>query len=240
MENHQSNKLVFKRLGINTQHEHIVYMREDCHICKSEGFEALTRIVVANGDQQIVANINIIRSELLRTGEISLSESGIKALNVKDGDQIQVSHLHAITSLSYVRSKIYGNELNILEFNEIIKDIVDGNYSNVHLSAFITACAGNRLNINEIISLTKAMISSGQQINWNKDIVVDKHCIGGLPGNRTTPIVVSIVTAYGLTMPKTSSRAITSPAGTADTMEVITPVTLTTDEIQRVVNQEGG
>ena len=233
-------ELKFKRLGINTQHEHIVYMREDCHVCKSEGFEALTRIVVANGDQQIVANLNIIRSELLSTGEISLSESGIKALNVKGGDQLQVSHFHAIASLSYVRSKIYGNELTAEQLESIINDIVAGNYSNVHLSAFITACAGNRLNTNEIINLTKAMINSGQQINWNKEIVVDKHCIGGLPGNRTTPIVVSIVTAFGLTMPKTSSRAITSPAGTADTMEVITPVNLTTEQIKRVVNQEGG
>ena len=157
MENHQNNKLTFKRLGINTQHEHIVYMREDCHVCKSEGFEALTRIIVASGDQQIVANLNIIRSELLQTGEISLSESGIKALNVKDGDQIKVSHLHAIDSLSAVRSKIYGNELTADQLENIINDIVVGNYSNVHLSAFITACAGNRLNTNEIINLTKAI-----------------------------------------------------------------------------------
>tara|TARA_R110002072_G_scaffold166080_1_gene319300 strand:+ start:7768 stop:9258 length:1491 start_codon:yes stop_codon:yes gene_type:complete len=233
------HELKFKRLGINTQHEHVVYMRENCHVCKSEGFEALTRIIVANGDKQIVANLNIVHSKLLDVGEISLSESGIKALSVKDGDQIQVSHFHSVDSLSDVRSKIYGNELTAEQLESIINDIVAGNYSNVQLSAFITACAGNRLNTNEIINLTNAMINSGQRINWNKEIVVDKHCIGGLPGNRTTPIVVSIVAAFGLTMPKTSSRAITSPAGTADTMEVITPVTLTTEEIQKVVNQEG-
>lgn len=237
---HKNNQLKFKRLGINTQHEHIAYMREDCHVCKSEGFEALTRIVVTNGKKSIVANLNIIRTNLLDSGEASLSESAIKALNIKEGENITVSHLHAINSLSYVRSKIYGNELTAKQLEEIINDIVLGNYSNVHLSAFITACAGNRLNTNEIINLTKAMITSGQRIKWKGDLVVDKHCIGGLPGNRTTPIVVSIVTAFGLTMPKTSSRAITSPAGTADTMEVMTPVNLTTEQIQKVVNQEGG
>ncbi len=237
---HQTNNLKFKRLGINTQHEHIAYMREDCHVCKSEGFEALTRILVSNGNKTIVANLNIIRTNLLDSGEASLSESAIKALNIKEGENITVSHLHAINSLSYVRSKIYGNELTAKQLEEIINDIVLGNYSNVHLSAFITACAGNRLNTNEIINLTKAMITSGQRIKWKGDLVVDKHCIGGLPGNRTTPIVVSIVTAFGLTMPKTSSRAITSPAGTADTMEVMTPVNLTTEQIQKVVNQEGG
>jgi thymidine phosphorylase len=69
---------------------------------------------------------------------------------------------------------------------------------------------------------------------------VDKHSVGGLPGNRTTPIIVPIVAALGLTMPKTSSRAITSPAGTADTMETMAPVDLDIADIHRVVEREGG
>lgn len=236
----ETNSLVFKRLGIHTLNEHFVYMREDCHICRSEGFESLTRIQVSNGTKTIVANLNIIRTELIKTWEISLSESAIKVLNVKEGDTLYPSHLHSINSLSFVRSKIYGNELSASELEKIIKDIVAGNYSNVHLSAFITACAGTRLNSQEIIGLTQAMINSGQKLNWNKKIVVDKHCVGGLPGNRTSPIVVSIVTALGLTMPKTSSRAITSPSGTADTMEVMTNVSLSAEEIKKVIEKEGG
>tara|TARA_R110002096_G_scaffold4954_4_gene23181 strand:- start:3047 stop:4549 length:1503 start_codon:yes stop_codon:yes gene_type:complete len=237
---HQSNKLIFKRLGIHTQHEHFAYMREDCHVCVSEGFEALTRIRITDGKKSIVASLNVIRSEILEPGEISLSESAMLALGIKEGETITASHLHPITSLSYMRSKIYGNTLSPDELKEIIQDIVYGNYSNIHLSAFITACAGNRMETEEIISLTQAMISSGQRIKWNGDMIVDKHCIGGLPGNRTTPIIVSIVTAFGLTMPKTSSRAITSPAGTADTMEVMTNVNLTMEQIKKVVEKEGG
>lgn len=70
--------------------------------------------------------------------------------------------------------------------------------------------------------------------------ILDKHSVGGLPGNRTTPIVVAVVAAHGLTMPKTSSRAITSPAGTADTMETLAPVDLDLPSIRRVVEQESG
>ncbi|MBL6447709.1 thymidine phosphorylase family protein [Fulvivirga sp. 29W222] len=237
---HQVNKLVFKRLGIDTQHEHFAYMREDCQVCISEGFEALTRIRVTNGKKSIVASLNVVRSQILKTGEISLSESAIQALGIEEGASVTVSHLHPIDSLGYVRSKIFGNELTSGQFQMIIKDIVDGNYSNIHLSAFITACAGSRMQIDEIISLTEAMIDTGHKMHWPGQCIVDKHCIGGLPGNRTTPIIVSIVSAFGLTMPKTSSRAITSPAGTADTMEVITPVTLTMEQIKRVVEKEGG
>src|SRR6185369_13547402 len=83
-------------------------------------------------------------------------------------------------------------------------------------------------------------IDAGERLSWNRSPIVDKHSVCGLPGNRTTPIVVAIVASLGLTMPKTSSRAITSPAGTADTMETMAPVDLDTAEIRRVVEQEHG
>jgi thymidine phosphorylase len=84
------------------------------------------------------------------------------------------------------------------------------------------------------------MVAVGQRIEWGGGPVLDKHCVGGLPGNRTTPIVVAIVAAAGHRIPKTSSRAITSPAGTADTMEVMAPVTLDLAAMRRVVEREGG
>lgn len=239
MEQH-SNVLKYKHIGIYTQNENVVYMREDCHVCISEGFEALTRIRVSTTTNSIVASLNIINSNILLPNEIGLSDAAAKKLKISDNDTLQVSHLEPIESLSHVRAKIYNQKLDYNAYNQIITDIVEGDYSNIHLSAFITACAGNRMNIDEISDLTKAMIASGKQLNWNKEIVVDKHSIGGLPGNRTTPLVVAIVAAYGLTMPKTSSRAITSPAGTADTMEVLTNVTLSSEEITAVVEKEGG
>ncbi|HQS50568.1 MAG TPA: thymidine phosphorylase family protein, partial [Daejeonella sp.] len=188
----------------------------------------------------IVASLNIINSDMLLPNQIGLSDAAAKKLNVSEHETLYVSHLEPIESLGHVRAKIYNQKLDYSAYSEIISDIVEGNYSNIHLSAFITACAGDRMEIDEISNLTKAMIASGKQLNWDKEIVVDKHCIGGLPGNRTTPLVVAIVTAFGLTMPKTSSRAITSPAGTADTMEVLTNVTLSLEEIKNVVENEGG
>jgi len=235
-----SNILKYKHLGIYTQNENVVYMREDCHVCISEGFEALTRIRISNATTSIVASLNILNSDILMPNEIGLSDSAAEKLNVCPNETLYVSHLEPIESLSHVRAKIYNQKLDYNAYKEIITDIIQGDYSNIHLSAFITACAGGRMDINEISDLTKAMIASGKQLDWNKEIVVDKHCIGGLPGNRTTPLIVAIVAAYGLTMPKTSSRAITSPAGTADTMEVLTNVTLSSEEIKNVVEKEGG
>jgi thymidine phosphorylase len=81
------------------------------------------------------------------------------------------------------------------------------------------------------------MLESGEQLDWNESLVVDKHCIGGIPGNRTSMLVVPIIAAHGMLMPKTSSRAITSPAGTADTMEVLANVELDIKKLHNIVRK---
>ncbi len=240
MNSNNVHTLRIKSLGIDTYRENIIFMRADCHVCISEGFTALTRVIVYTNSNRIIATLNVVHSDIIENGEVGLSIEAIKRLGVKDGDMIFVSHLHPIESLSKVRAKIYGKELDEVSYNEIIKDVVAGHYSNIEIAAFVSACAGDNMTVNEIIALTKAMISTGTIMQWKKDIIFDKHCVGGLPGNRTTPIVVSIVAAAGLTIPKTSSRAITSPAGTADTMETMTTVNLSIEKIKEVVEKEGG
>lgn len=233
------NSLKVRAVHIDTYRENIIYMRADCHICKSEGFSALTRIIVYYGERSIIATLNVV-SDLVGHGEAGLSNEALRRLQVQEDCMIQVGHLKPVASFKFVRSKMYGHALESTAFEAIVDDIAEGRYSNVELAAFITACSGKNLNNEEIVSLTRAMIKKGEKLYWNKPIVLDKHCIGGLPGNRTTPIVVSIVAAAGLTIPKTSSRAITSPAGTADTMETLTRVDLTLSEMRKVVENEGG
>lgn len=240
MSDHDKSSLKFKKLGIDTYKESIIYLREDCHMCLSEGFEAKTCVKVSLHDKSIIATINIVKSDLLKVGEASLSEYAQKLLAAQEGNKLIVTHARPVNSLSFVRSKIYGNELSENEIEEIIHDITAGYYSDIQISAFLTACAGKGLNQKEILSLTKAMVNTGNKIDWDAKIIVDKHCIGGLPGNRTTPIIVAIVAAFGLTMPKTSSRAITSPAGTADTMEVLTSVEFDIKDLQKIVTKEKG
>lgn len=235
-----SNTLKVKNIGIDTYRENIVFMRSDCHVCQSEGFTALTRIVIHYNGRSIIATLNVVHSDLLHHDEAGLSMEAMKRLTVKDGDCIAFSHLEHIDSLRYVRAKMYRKELNELHFQSIITDVVAGKYSNIELAAFISACSGENLSLNEIIGLTKAMINAGKKIKWHNAMILDKHCVGGLPGNRTTPIVVSIVSAAGLTIPKTSSRAITSPAGTADTMETMTSVEFELNEIKQIVGKENG
>lgn len=235
-----AHRLTLRRLGIDTQQETIVYMRPDCHVCRSEGFTAQARIQVEAGGRSVVATLGLIKSSLLAPGEASLSENAWNRLAVKDGDEITVAHAAPLDSLSFVRAKVYGHRLEKEAWRRIVDDIARGRYTDVHLSAFITACAGQPFDPQEVIGLTQAMVDVGERLDWGNRPVADKHCVGGLPGNRTTPIVVAIAASCGLTIPKTSSRAITSPAGTADAMETLAPVDLDVASMRRVVEREGG
>jgi thymidine phosphorylase len=229
-----------RRLGLDTQYEAIVFMHMDCDVCRSEGFKAHARVLLRNGKRQIIATLYQATGDLIAHDEAALSESAWARLGLGEGDRITVTHPAPLDSLSHVRSRIYGHDLNESSLRAIIQDIVDGKYSDIHIASFLTACAARPLDHKEILALTHAMVEAGERLRWPAGIVVDKHCAGGLPGNRTTPIIVAIVASLGLTMPKTSSRAITSPAGTADTMETMAPIDLDTAAIRRVVEREGG
>lgn len=241
IHDHRSyNQLKVKSIGIDTYKEHAIYMRIDCEICNSEGFTALTRLQVNANGQSIVATLMAVLSDLVHHDEAGLSPEAIKRLGVREGDFISVHHLKPVRSFAYVRGKMYNKSFLDDQLMQIIQDVAKGQYSNIELAAFVTACAGDNLSLPEITALTRAMVSAGSSLSWSSPVVLDKHSVGGLPGNRTSPIVVSIIAAAGFTIPKTSSRSITSPAGTADTMEVITRVDLDIESIKKVVLDTGG
>ncbi|WP_250657362.1 thymidine phosphorylase family protein [Alkalimarinus coralli] len=244
MTNHKDqqniNFLHLHRMGIDTHQEPIIYMRQDCYVCRAEGFDAQSRINVSTDTNSIIATVNMVTTDILSHQEVGLSESAWRLLNAKEGEKARFSHAKPADSMSNVRGKIYGTPFTHRTASDIVNDIAHGAYSDIQLASFVTSCAGSRLTTPEIIALTEAMVACGSKLDWGSQQVMDKHCVGGLPGNRTTPIVVAIVAASGLVMPKTSSRAITSPAGTADTMETLTPVNLSLETMRSVVEKEGG
>lgn len=235
-----SADLVLRRLGIDTYREFVVYMNRNCEVCRSEGFEVRSRISVRMNGFHIVATLNTVGDDLLNVHELSLSEAAWKALRAREGQSVELSHPTPLASDSYLRKKVYGGSLEASEIELLIREVTDGLYDDIHLAAFVTACAGDRLDEAETVALTAAMTNTGKKLSWPVEKVADKHCIGGLPGNRTSMIVVPIVAAAGLVIPKTSSRAITSPAGTADVMETLTRVDLDIATMRRVVEREGG
>ena len=235
----QEHCLHLRRIGIDTYREQVAYLHRHCHLYQTEGFRALSKLEIRADGKTILATLNIVEDDqLLTPSELGLSLCAFEQLGLNEGASVSVRQPAPVHSMQAVRAKIAGERLTQAEYTAICQDIVAHRYTKEELAAFLVSSAQSGMDREEILFLTKAMTATGKQINWHEPMVVDKHCIGGIPGNRTTMIVTPIVAAYGLLMPKTSSRAITSPAGTADTMEVLAEVDLTMDKLREIVHQE--
>lgn len=199
------------------------------------------RLFFAFRRRKAIAVLDIAESDkVVPPGRIGLYEEMLDALHAKDGDQVYFRVARKPKSVRFIKKKLDGAELNAEEINEIIKDIVFNNLTDVELTGYIIGNYIRGMTMKEVVALTKSMAFTGLHLSIRKKPIMDVHSIGGVPGNRTTPIMVPIIAAAGLTIPKTSSRAITSPAGTADTLEVITKVALTHEKLERLAYQVGG
>ncbi|MEE2731773.1 MAG: thymidine phosphorylase family protein [Pseudomonadota bacterium] len=241
MANATQPVLHLKRVAIDTYHENVAYLHRECPVYKAEGFQALSKIEIQQDGHRILAVLNVVDDEcIVMPGQLGLSEQAFDHLAVAEGSSVRVNHAEPPLSMEYVREKLSGERITQDKFNQIIQDIAHNRYSKPEIAAFIVAVSEAGLDRDEVLYLTNAMVDSGQKLDWEEKRVVDKHCIGGIPGNRTSMLVVPIVAAFGLLCPKTSSRAITSPAGTADTMEVLAQVDLPVERLHQIVREQRG
>ena len=223
-------RLALRRVLIDTYHENVACMHRECDIYRAEGFKALSKVEVRTNGRSILATLNVVDDQaIVACGELGLSKSAFAQMGVEDGHTVTVSQAEPPESIGALHRKLGGERLHLEDFKAIVHDIAEHRYSKIELTAFVVATNRDELDREEVYFLTQAMIDVGRHLNWHENLVVDKHCIGGIPGNRTSMLVVPIVAAHGMLCPKTSSRAITSPAGTADTMEVLANVELPID-----------
>ena len=233
--------LKIRRIAIDTYHENVAYLNRECSIYRAEGFQALSKILVSANSHRVLAVLNVVDDHsIVNPGELGLSEQAYAQLDVEECSLVTVDHAEPPKSMDAVRRKINGERLNQEDFIDIADDIAESRYSKMEMAAFLVATGQNNLDRDELLFLTRAMLQSGERMDWHESLVADKHCIGGIPGNRTSMLVVPIVSAHGMLIPKTSSRAITSPAGTADTMEVLAEVNLSPDQLHSIVRRERG
>jgi thymidine phosphorylase len=237
--------LSIRRVGIDTWRENVAYLHRDCPVVRAAGFQALSKVAVRANGATIMAVLNVVDDErIVQTCELGLSEDAFARLGIAEGHPAQIDHAEPPDSIAALHRKIDGERLTRQDLMAIMRDVASARYTKVELAAFVVATHHNELDRDEVLHLTEAMIAVGERIDWRHERgggpVVDKHCIGGIPGNRTSMIVVPIVTAHGMCCPKTSSRAITSPAGTADTMEVLADVELPLARLKQIVRDTGG
>lgn len=214
-------------LNENEAKEHDIYWGYRTKICTPK-------------DDCIVAIVDT-SDTLVKPGEVGIFKDISKEFKLKSGDKIQILHMDRPSSLGFIKRKLDGGNLKPDEVSIIVKEIMEGKLSEIETSAWISAAYIRGFTDEEIIALTHATVNSGDKLDLGKKASVsDKHCVGGVAGNRTTMLIVPMISCTDLYIPKTSSRSITSPSGTADTFEVLADVELPIDEMKKVVLKSHG
>jgi len=199
------------------------------------------RVEISKGKKKIVAIVDVARTDsLVEPGTAGLYYETFGKLGTRKIDKVNVTPMPTPVSVKFIKQKLNGVPLNYEQIYTIISDIANNKLTDIELTYFIAASYMRGMSLKETEYLTRAMVETGQVLKLKRKPVMDKHCIGGIPGNRTTPIIVPIVAAAGLAIPKTSSRSITSPAGTADTVEVFCNVTIPIDRMKKIVEKLDG
>lgn len=228
-------KLRTRWLDVEAEKPIVVLHEEDA---KDLGVNPLDRVNLRFRNLSVNCILNTT-TRFVREGEVGLYQD-LQEMGIVPNAMVEVRPIPKPESTAFIKKKLEGKELKRSEINAIIDDIVEGNLSDIELGAYVSGAYVHDFTMQEVIAITERMIKHGDRFRWNRKQVLDKHSIGGVPGNTVTPIVVSVIAASGLLIPKTSSRAITSPSGTADTMEAFCNVSFTAAEIKKIVAKCGG
>ena len=228
-------QLKIRRINLDTGRENVVVISRRSKALRPEVFRGFSRVELRSDSREMLATLILTDDGMVGPDELGLAEPAFRRFAEPVGTSVMVTPAAPPESLDAVRAKIQGHAFGEADINAIVDDVIHYRYSDMEIAAFLIGSA-SFMTSGELLALSRAMAEAGTQLKWDRQIVVDKHCIGGIPGNRTSMVVVPIVAAHGLMIPKTSSRAITSPAGTADTMEVLARVDLGVDDMREVVN----
>jgi thymidine phosphorylase len=237
---HAAPALRVKALRFDTWRDQVAYLPAGGTAVPAQDYLGPGRIEIIGGGRSIRAAVHVIDDPaVLGPREIGLSRSAFAALGVPEGTAVRIERTPSPESTSALRAKIRGEALEEDQYRMLVGDIVEGRYPDREVAAFLVS-ATRKLTDAEVLALARVRLAFAEKLTWDETIVVDKHSMGGIPGSRITMIVVPIVAAHGLAIPKTSSRAITSAAGTADAMETLAEVELDVGAVRRVVGEARG
>ena len=206
--------------------------------CLKLGVDVNDRIRIT-ASSSIVCSLMIVDAAV-PVGKIVMPISLLRRCGASSGDDVEVEYSPLPESVRSIKRKINGHTLSDDEICSIVTDIQAGNLSEKEILSFVSAFNVNNADMREIAALTRAMADTGTIVDLGKDRLFDFHSLGGVPGNKITPIVVSIVASAGYTIPKMSSRAISSACGTSDYVDTFCDVEMDMASLKDAIGRTGG
>lgn len=229
-------KLKAKNYDVDSSEHRVIMNDLDC---LELGIKEMDRVRLTHKRASLTAIVGI-SDTVVNKGDIILYGKTFEALGVKENGEVGIAYASKPESVRFIRRKMDGETLAKEEIDEIVEDILENRLTPIEISAWLTSLYINGMDLDEVANFAMSMVRTGDVLEFDRSPVFDFHSVGGVPGNKITPIVVSIVASAGLLIPKTSSRAISSAAGTSDIVEVFCKVDLDSDKLRSVAEEVGG
>ena len=140
-----------------------------------------------------------------------------------------------------IQKKRDGQALTEDEIRSFLDGFTRGTVPDYQMAALAMAICFQGLNFDETLWLTRAMVESGQTIQWSPGpVLVDKHSTGGI-GDKTSLLLAPLLACCGVRVPMLSGRGLGPTGGTLDKLESIPGfrTQLLLDEFVRLTNTVG-
>ncbi|HOG15666.1 MAG TPA: hypothetical protein PK674_03695, partial [Candidatus Absconditabacterales bacterium] len=225
-----------KKINIHDGEKLIVVLNEIDAV--EYGLNAFDKVKIIFGKEIIVANLDITK-KLVKPGEIGVFEDTFAKANFNEGDIVRVEYTkRSNKTVEAIRKKMQGKSISENEINSIIKDISQNKLVDSLMTYYVASSFFYPTSDKETYLTAKAMAENGVMFKYPKGtIVADKHCIGGVPGNETTMILIPLIASLGIKIPKNFSKAITSPAATGECVNVLMDIEFNEQEIKKLVKE---
>ena len=238
MKNQKTNKDMFtartKIIDIHEGEDLVVLINEQD--AREHGITSMDKVSLIYDDKEFVFDANL-SSRLVQRGEVGIFEDIREKYHLKANQLVTVSFTkNSSEALDALKKWLNGKRLNQKEILAIMKDISNNRFTDVLTTYFSAMGFFFPSKDEDLYWMAKAMAETGEMLHFS-GVVADKHCMGGVPGNETTMIMIPLLTSLGIKMPKTFSKAITTPAATGECVSVLMDISFTKKEIQQLVKK---
>lgn len=200
------------------------------------GITSMDKASIIYDDKEFVFDVSLT-SHYIQRGEVGIYEDIQEKYKIKGGKLVTISFTkNSSESLDALKKWLTGKRLNQKEIAAIMKDISNNRFTDILTTYFSAMGFFFPSKDEDLYRMAKAMAESGEVLYFPW-VVADKHCMGGVPGNETTMIIIPLLTSLWIKMPKTFSKAITTPAATGECVSVLMDISFSKKEIEDLVKK---
>ncbi len=200
------------------------------------GITSMDKVSLIYDDKEFVFDVDLSNTYVQRW-EVGIFEDIREKYKMRSGQLVTVSFTkNTSESLDALKKWLTGKRLNKQEILAIMKDISNNRFTDVLTTYFSAMGFFLPSKDEDLYRMAEAMAKSGEMLHF-PGVVADKHCMGWVPGNETTMIMIPLLTSLGIKMPKTFSKAITTPAATGECVSVLMDISFSKKEIEDLVGK---